>query len=300
MTGFARVAVEVSAQLSFVLTLKSVNHRFLDLHLRLPNSQNSSFDALEMDLRKALKAELLRGHVECTLQVDRSTQQQAGYNRELVSSYISAFQAAAEEFELQGQPDLNVILRMPGVMQAEARTSEDDNAAIAASVLAHLPALIADLKSMRMREGAALVDVLHATLDRLTESVSGVAALRPEVESRYQQRLTERLEAALGGDGVGINRQRLLEEVALLVERSDVSEEIARMETHIQHFRDVLAAGGETGKKLDFLLQEMNREANTLLSKTAGVAGKGTVITELGLSMKAEIEKAREQIMNLA
>ena len=150
-----------------------------------------------------------------------------------------------------------------------------------------------------------IVDLLYATLDRLAESVKSVAELRPEVELRYQQRLTERLEAAVGtnAEGVGGNggfgRQRLLEEVAMLVERSDVSEEIARMETHIQHFRDVLAAGGETGKKLDFLLQEMNREANTLLSKTAGVAGKGPVITELGLAMKAEIEKAREQIMNL-
>jgi uncharacterized protein (TIGR00255 family) len=298
MTGFARVAVEVNAQSSYVLTLKSVNHRFLDLHLRLPNGHNS-FDALEMDLRKALKAQLLRGHVECTLQIDRSSQQQAGYNRELVASYVKAFQAAADEFELQGQPDLNVVLRMPGVMQAESRWSEDDNAAITASVLEHLPALIDALKAMRLHEGAALTEVLHATLDRLTLSVDGVAALRPEVEARYQQRLTERLEAALGGEGIGINRQRLLEEVALLVERSDVSEEIARMETHIQHFRDVLAVGGETGKKLDFLLQEMNREANTLLSKTAGVAGRGTQITELGLSMKAEIEKAREQIMNL-
>jgi len=149
---------------------------------------------------------------------------------------------------------------------------------------------------MRLREGAALAGVLNGTLDRLTDAVKSVAELRPEVELRYQERLTERLEAAVGLD---VNRQRLLEEVAVLVERSDVSEEIARMETHIQHFRDVLAAGGETGKKLDFLLQEMNREANTLLSKTAGVAGKGTLITELGLAMKAEIEKAREQIQNL-
>jgi uncharacterized protein (TIGR00255 family) len=298
MTGFARAAVEVSAQLSYVLTIKSVNHRFLDLHLRLP----SGFDALEMELRKTLKEHLLRGHVELTLQVDRATQQQSGYNREVVAAYVSAFQSAAEEFELQGQPDLNVILRMPGVLQAEVRTSEEDNAVLANSVRAHLPALLASLKTMRIREGAALAEVLHATLDRLTESVRGVAELRPEVEIRYQQRLAERLEAALGVEGaggIGINRQRLLEEVALLVERSDVSEEIARMETHIQHFRDVLGAGGETGKKLDFLLQEMNREANTLLSKTAGVAGKGTLITELGLSMKAEIEKAREQIMNL-
>jgi len=292
MTGFARVAVEVNAQLSYVLTLKSVNHRFLDLHLRLP----SGFDALEMEVRRVLKEQLLRGHVELTLMVDRTAGQGAGYNRALVASYVEAFQAAAQEFELQGQPDLNVILRMPGVLQAESRSNEEDNAALSASVLEQIVPLIASLKTMRVREGAALAGVLHGTLDRLTDAVKSVAELRPEVEQRYQDRLTERLEAAVGLD---VNRQRLLEEVAVLVERSDVSEEIARMETHIQHFRDVLMAGGETGKKLDFLLQEMNREANTLLSKTAGVAGKGTLITELGLAMKAEIEKAREQIQNL-
>jgi uncharacterized protein (TIGR00255 family) len=297
MTGFARVAVEVSAQSSYVLTLKSVNHRFLDLHLRLP----SGFDELEMELRKLLKEQLLRGHVELTLQVERTALAAGGFNRDLVAAYVAAFQAAAEEFELQGQPDLNVILRMPGVLQAESRPSDEDRAALAANVLQSTGPLLAELKAMRMREGAALVEVLHATLDRLAQAVIGVAELRPEVEARCRQRLTERLEAAVGteAEDIGLNRQRLLEEVALLVERSDVSEEIARMETHIQHFRDVLSTGGETGKKLDFLLQEMNREANTLLSKTAGVAGKGTRITELGLAMKAEIEKAREQIMNL-
>ena len=297
MTGFARVAVEVSAQSSYVLTLKSVNHRFLDLHLRLP----SGFDELEMELRKLLKEQLLRGHVELTLQVERTAQVAGGFNRDLVAAYVAAFQSAADEFELQGQPDLNVILRMPGVLQAESRPSDEDRAALAASVLQSVVPLLAELKAMRMREGAALVEVLNATLDRLSQAVAGVAELRPEVEARCRERLAERLEAAVGteAEGVGLNRQRLLEEVALLVERSDVSEEIARMDTHIQHFRDVLATGGETGKKLDFLLQEMNREANTLLSKTAGVAGKGTQITELGLAMKAEIEKAREQIMNL-
>jgi uncharacterized protein (TIGR00255 family) len=229
--------------------------------------------------------------------VERTAEVRSAYNRDLVAAYVDAFQSAAMEFELQGQPDLNVILRVPGVMQAEVRITDADTAALTASVLENIPALIGALKTMRQREGAALADVLVDTLDRLSEAVNGVAELRPEVEARYQQRLTERLTAAVGG--TEINRQRVLEEVALLVERSDVSEEIARMHTHIQHFRDVLAAGGETGKKLDFLLQEMNREANTLLSKTAGVAGKGTLITELGLAMKAEIEKAREQIQNL-
>ena len=149
---------------------------------------------------------------------------------------------------------------------------------------------------MRAREGEALGSILHASLDRLFEAVEGVALLRTEVEQRYQERLTQRLVAATGAE---FNRQRLLEEVAVLVDRSDISEELARMQTHIGHFRELLAAGGELGKKLDFLLQEMNREANTLLSKTGGIGGKGTHITELGLAMKAEIEKTREQIQNV-
>lgn len=296
MTGFARAAIDLEGCCSYTLTLKSVNHRFLDLHLRLP----SGFDSLEMDLRPVLKENLLRGHVELTLTLDRSSVQVAGLNRELVASYVQAFRTAANEFTLPGDPDLNTILRIPGVLQAEQRTDESANAAISASVLVQVVPLIAALKAMRAREGASLMAVLDSTLDRMTEAVRRVAELRVEVEARYQERLTERLEAALGAENVStVGRQRIVEEVAVLVERSDVSEEIARMDTHIQHFRDVLAAGGETGKKLDFLLQEMNREANTLLSKTAGVAGKGTLITELGLSMKAEIEKAREQIQNL-
>jgi len=156
--------------------------------------------------------------------------------------------------------------------------------------------LLAELKTMRAREGEALTAILLASLERLAEATDGVATLRPEVEQRYQERLTQRLTAAVGNE---FNRQRLLEEVAVLVDRSDVAEELARMATHIGHFRELLAAGGEVGKKLDFLLQEMNREANTLLSKTGGVGGKGTRITELGLAMKAEIEKAREQIQNV-
>jgi uncharacterized protein (TIGR00255 family) len=297
MTAYARATVEVSPQLSFTLTIKSVNHRFLDPQLRLP----SGLDALEMELRRLIKEHLLRGHVELTLQVERNTQLRASYNREVVAAYVDAYRAAAAEFALSGEPDLNIILRMPNAMQGDMRSSEEENATLTASVIAAMQPLLEELKSMRRREGSALAVILTTTLERLAESVRGVAALRPQVEQRYQQRLSERLEAAIGADGsaLGINRQRMLEEIALLVERSDVSEEIARMETHITHFREVLTAGGETGKKLDFLLQEMNREANTLLSKTSGIAGKGAEITELGLSMKAEIEKAREQIMNL-
>ena len=293
MTGFARVQGRVNETLGYTLSLKSVNHRFLDVQLRLP----SGLDALELELRRALKESLVRGHVDVTLNVDRTAQAGGGYNRELVAGYLAAFNSAREEHALTGQPDLNSILRLPGALQAEGRSSNDeDSAALTESVTQQIGPLIEQLKAMRAREGEALTAILSGALDRLAEAVDGVAQLRPEVEARYQDRLTQRLTAAVGNE---FNRQRLLEEVAVLVDRSDISEEIARMHTHIGHFRDLLAAGGEVGKKLDFLLQEMNREANTLLSKTGGIGGKGTKITELGLSMKAEIEKAREQVQNV-
>jgi uncharacterized protein (TIGR00255 family) len=293
MTGFARVQVRVHDQLLYTLSLKSVNHRFLDLQLRLPQG----LDALEMQLRRALKENLVRGHVDLTLSIDRYGQQKAGYNRELVAAYLDAFQAAREEFNLLGEPDLNVALRMPNALQNDNRNNTDEDVAgLTESVMQQIGPLLNELKTMRAREGESLEDILIASLDRLAEATEGVAALRPEVEQRYQERLTQRLTAATGNE---FNRQRLLEEVAVLVDRSDISEELARMTTHIDHFRELLAAGGEVGKKLDFLLQEMNREANTLLSKTGGIGGKGTRITELGLAMKAEIEKAREQAQNV-
>jgi len=295
MTGYARVQgrapVGDQEPLSYALSIKTVNHRFLDLQFRLP----PGLDALEIELRRVLKENLVRGHVDLTLSLERNVQAKAGYNRELIAGYLAAFAAARSEHRVEGEPDLNAALRLPGALQVDDRGAGDLNG-LAASVLDEMPGLLQQLKAMRAREGESLEAILHGTLDRLAEATASVAELRPEVEQRYQERLTQRLAAATGPE---FNQQRVLEEVALLVERSDISEELARMTTHIGHFRELLRAGGEAGKKLDFLLQEMNREANTLLSKTGGVGGKGTRITELGLAMKAEIEKAREQIQNV-
>lgn len=294
MTGYARTQVRVNDQLGFTLALKSVNHRFLDVQMRMP----SSLDAVESELRRLIKEKLVRGHVDLTISVERTAQTAAGYNRELVANYIAAFRDASVEYDLlSGGPDLNTIFRIPGALQAEPRGSNDEESQLlGAAVVAALPGVIDELKTMRAREGESLGVILNATLDRLAEATNGVATLRPQIEARYQTRLTEKLTAAVGAE---FNRQRVLEEVAVMVDRSDVSEELERMHTHIGHFRELLSGGGETGKKLDFLLQEMNREANTLLSKTAGIGGKGTEITSLGLAMKAEIEKAREQIQNV-
>jgi uncharacterized protein (TIGR00255 family) len=295
MTGFARVAGRVSDALGFSLSLKSVNHRFLDPQLRMP----SGLEALEMRVRRTLKEKLVRGHVEFTLSLERNTERVSQYNGALVAAYIAAFRAAALEHGLEQEPDLNAILRMPGVLTAESSLGssvKEDAEALEIAVVEQLEPLIAALNVMRAQEGASLATELGRCLDRLSALVDEVAGLRAQVQSAYFERVSERAATLLAG---AFERERVLQEVALLVERSDVDEEIARLHTHIEHFHSLLRGGGEIGKKTDFLLQEMNREANTLLSKTSGVAGNATRITELGLGMKAEIEKAREQVQNL-
>jgi uncharacterized protein (TIGR00255 family) len=294
MTGFARASGRISDLLSWNLSLKSVNHRFLDLHMRMP----AGAEPLEMRLRRLLKEKVLRGHLEVTLTVDRGLRPNAHFDRDLLQGYIAAFRAAAAESALEQQPDLNAIFRLPGVLTGETRFNDEEMKALEEDVAAQIGPLVDALNRMRAQEGAALALDLGATMERLSLAVSQVAQMRQEVQKAYFERISQRISALLNGNGV-IDRDRVLQEAAMLAERSDVEEEVTRLHTHIQHFHSLLRAGGEMGKKLDFLLQEMNREANTLLSKTGGVSGNGSRITDLGLGMKSEIEKAREQVQNL-
>jgi uncharacterized protein (TIGR00255 family) len=299
MTGFARVSARVSDTLGFTLSLKSVNHRFLDLHLRLP----AGTDSLEMELRRVLKEKLSRGHVEVMLNLERRQKTDANYDAGQVALYLDAFRSAAEVHQLSCEPDLNLIFRLPGIFNGERgegrgsdRGAEEEFQALEAAVLRELPALIEELNSMRAHEGEILAAELNAGLDRLQSLVDEAASLRAEVQQAYFDRIAQKLKPMLSGS---FDPDRVLQEAAMLAERSDVEEEVTRLRAHIGHFRSLLDKGGDVGKKLDFLLQEMNREANTLLSKTGGVAGNGLLVTELGLGMKSEIEKAREQIQNL-
>jgi uncharacterized protein (TIGR00255 family) len=294
MTGFARVSGRVSDLLSWNLSLKSVNHRFLDLHMRMP----AGTEPLEMRLRRLLKENVLRGHLEVTLTVERGLRPSAQFDRDLLQGYIAAFRAAADESALEQQPDLNAIFRLPGVLTGETRFSEQEMQALEEEVAAQIGPLVNALNRMRAQEGTALAIDLGATMERLDFAVAQVAHMRHEVQKAYFERISQRIGALLNGNGA-IDRDRVMQEAAMLAERSDVEEEVTRLRTHIQHFHSLLRAGGEMGKKLDFLLQEMNREANTLLSKTGGVSGNGQRITDLGLGMKSEIEKAREQVQNL-
>ncbi len=287
MTGFAQVKSQVSDGISFTLSLKSVNHRFLDPQLRLP----MDMDELEMKVRRVLKERLARGHVEVTLNVDRRGGGGYDFNRELVGGYVEAFRKAAREFNITGEPDLNNVFRMPGALGV--LTPLDGNLEVA--VLAALDQAIQKLNVMREQEGRGMDAELRRRLASLEQGTEEVSRMRAAVSRAYMEKVRARMQELMEN----ADQDRILQEAAILAERSDIQEELVRLHTHIEHFRKLLDQGGEVGKKLDFLLQELNREANTLLSKTSGVSGEGLRITELGLLMKSEIEKCREQVQNL-
>jgi uncharacterized protein (TIGR00255 family) len=304
MTGFSQVRGEIqrpddspvpsgSAQsngrMAFALSLKSVNHRFLDLHFRLP----SGTDSLEMQLRRLLKEKMGRGHVEISLSLERSANETFSINREIIGGYIAAFRAAAAEFSIAATPDLNAVLRIPGALDSANETADGD---IETAVMARVGEALDRLNQMREEEGRGIARELRERMVHLAEASKSVQQHRRAVLQNYSERLQSRLQELLGST---IDKERVLQEAALLVDRSDIQEEIVRLENHVQHFLGLLEQGGEIGKKLDFLLQEMNREANTLLSKTSGLAGEALKITEAGLAMKSEIEKSREQVQNL-
>jgi uncharacterized protein (TIGR00255 family) len=289
MTGFAQVKAQDSEGTSFTLSLKAVNHRFLDPQLRLP----LEMDELEMKIRRVLKERLARGHVEVTLSLERRGGEGFEFNRELVAGYVAAFRKAAREFGTSGEPDLNAVFRMPGALGETA--SLDGN--FESAVLASLDQAIHKLNTMREHEGRGMEAELRRRLKILEDSTDEVTKHRAAVTRACMEKVRARMQELL--ENANADQDRILQEAAILAERSDVQEELVRLHTHIEHFRKLLDQGGEVGKKLDFLLQELNREANTLLSKTSGVTGEGLRITELGLQMKSEIEKCREQVQNL-
>lgn len=289
MTGFAQVKGQANGQLGFALSLKSVNHRFLDLHFRMP----SDTDGLEMKLRRLVKEKVARGHVELTLTLERAANETMTLNKEMVSAYIQAFRTAAAEFSLAAEPDLNVILRTPGALENSAPAHNEE---LEGAVLAKSNEAFAQLNRMREEEGQSIERELRERMEKIRVAAADVAQYRQVILQSYLAKLKARMQELAGSQ---VDPDRILQEAALLVDRSDIQEELVRLNAHIQHFLGLLNESGEVGKKLDFLLQELNREANTLLSKTSGLAGEALKITEMGLAIKSEIEKAREQVQNV-
>jgi len=292
MTGFAQVRKTTGAG-EVVLSLKTVNHRGLDMHLHLP----PELDAFETALRKAIKGRLARGHLQLNVTWSRSNGSTAdsGLNRPLLQAYLAAFEQAQREFHLAGAPDLNVAFRIPGMFRTDVvpEVSEELESALVAA----LEEALTGLNQFREREGGEMAAEILERCGSIRQAVSRIEEIRASALPAFQKRLQERLTELLRG--ASIEPQRLAQEAALLADRSDISEELIRLKTHAGELEQLIHAGGEVGKKLDFLLQEMNREANTILSKTGGLGDLGLTITERALAIKSEIDKIREQSLNL-
>jgi uncharacterized protein (TIGR00255 family) len=292
MTGFARVQ-RTTPDGEISVSLKSVNHKGLDPHFHL----EADLDVFEGALRAALKKAILRGHVDVRCSVVRSREAVAGgLNAPLLRACLAAFRKTAQEEGLDNaQPDLNQLMRLPGMFGADVEPVPDP--ILERPLLAVFEEALEVLNQFRSREGSELAALIRDHNRAVASGAVEMAEIRSRAIPAFQKRLAEKIAELLGSSS--LDPQRIAQEAALLADRSDIGEEISRLQIHSRQLEEILDAGGEVGKKLDFLLQEMNRETNTVLSKTNGIGELGLRITDLALAAKAGVEKIREQALNL-
>jgi uncharacterized protein (TIGR00255 family) len=299
MTGYAEARSEHDGWM-LRLSLRSVNHRFLDLRVRMPEG----FEAFEPQMRQLVRDYLHRGHVDITLHIEASRSGGLQINRNVAAAYLRAIEELRQEFNLAPEPHLMALLRLPGVVASPgasgvlpATFDEEEMGQLGAQVSACLKEALHRLEEMRQEEGRSLATEMSAFLKGIAEKTKRLESLAEQSRPLYAQRLKTRLEELLGT--LPMDPVRIAQEAAVLAERADVAEELARLHSHVDQFDRLIGEAGEVGKKLDFLLQEMQREANTMLSKTPGLGQEGLQMTELGLQIKADIEKLREQVQNV-
>lgn len=292
MTGFGRGTL-AQDNFSIAVDVKTVNNRFLDVHLRLPSELSNH----EPAIRNRINARLTRGRVDVTLTIERTGEVVYELNRPLIGGYISALRAMQQEFQLKGDPDINTMARLPGIMQPSRDAGDEVNAKIAEGINQAIDAALDDLDEMRSREGAALATAMRTHLAAIETQLPVIESIAGKQIDVLRARLHKKIEDMLQRsslDVASLDAGRLAQEVAYLADRSDITEETERLRSHLSQFQLTLNIDGEKGKRLDFLLQEFNREANTILSKSTVVECK-----EAALAIKADIEKIREQVQNV-
>lgn len=287
MTGFARSEAAVDAG-SLVCELRSVNHRFLEAGLRLPDELR----ALEGELRSRLQKDLKRGKVDCTLSL-RNAGVAAARQLELdpttlaqVSARLDDIAAALGTQRHTAAIDLVDLLRFPGVLRETATDAEP----LLAAARAIFGAALAELIAMRAREGARLAQLIAQRCDQLAALVAKVRERLPEVHTAIRVKFNERVAELVAQ----IDKERIEQELAIMLQRLDVAEELDRLGGHLDEIRKIIASPEAAGRRLDFLMQELNREANTLSSKSQDLA-----TTRIAVDMKVVIEQMREQVQNI-
>lgn len=288
MTGFGR-GIAAGENFSVSVELKTVNNRFLDLSLRL----SQELQPLENELKKLINSRISRGRVDVFVNYERSEEIVYELNRPLISGYLAALKQMQEEFSMTGEPDLNFIARLPNVLQTK---KEDLSEEFAKGIIQAFEIALDDLEKMRLVEGDSLKTELEFRLGGIERRLPPIEGEAANVTEEYRQRLTKRVGEMLAKSDsqIEIDQARMAQEIAYLSDRSDISEEITRLKSHIEQFRGIMEDEKDVGKRLDFLTQELNREANTITSKTNNM-----IVKENALAIKSEIEKIREQIQNI-
>ena len=286
MTGFGQGSAEGDT-FKVRVDIRSVNNRFLDVHVRLPQE----FASLELTIKKQAQAALHRGRVDITVAVEQMKEATFQINRPLVAGYLSALSDMKKEFGLEGDPSLELIAKLPGALQVSQDVSQLDESLTTGIVAAVSQALVA-LSEMRLVEGQELAAELKSRLDMIEKQLPTVESEAARLPGIYRERLQKRLQELHAG--AQVDETRVAQESIMLADRSDISEEIARLKSHISQMRDVVHADEEVGKRIDFILQEMNREANTILSKSNDIT-----ISDAAIVIKTEVEKMREQGQNV-
>jgi uncharacterized protein (TIGR00255 family) len=288
MTGYGRASV-AGDNFSVSVDLKTVNNRFLDIHLRI----GAELSALEPSIKKRISSRLSRGRVDAAVTFERTSQIAYELNRPLIAGYVGALREMQEEFQIAGEVDINVVARLPGALQP-ARDALDE--LMVEGIEQALDEALTELERMREQEGAALQSEMRERLDKIEALIPVIEAAAGGLADTYRERLQKRIGELLNRETqlIELDHARMAQEIAYLADRSDVSEEMVRLKSHLQQFREALSSTSETGKMLDFLLQELNREANTTLSKSTELS-----IKEAALGIKAEVEKLREQVQNV-
>ena len=288
MTGYGRSTV-LGDDFSASVDLKTVNNRFLDVHVRVSSEINS----LEPIVKRQISNRLSRGRVDAAVTFERTTQVEYELNRPLIAGYINALRTIQKDFDVSGEPDINIIARLPGALQPGRNGLNDQ---MVAGVERAVAQALDELEKMREQEGLALRQEMRDRLDKIEVLIPTIEAAAGSLIEFYRVRLQKKIAELVSRSGqtIELDPGRLAQEVAYLADRSDVSEEMVRLRSHLAQFREALDSAGETGKMLDFLLQELNREANTTLSKSTDLSLK-----EAALAIKAEVEKLREQVQNV-
>ncbi len=289
MTGFGRFEL-VEGKKKITVEIKSVNHRYLDLNIRMPRK----FNSLEAEIRAAFKKHMIRGKVDAAISYEDSENAALGlkYNREMAKAYMGYFKEMEEDFGLRSDNAITAmaLARFPEVMTLED-ISEDD-ASLLQLILRAIDGAGEKFEEARAREGSALQEDLLEKLDFMLENVDKVEKRYPEIIAEYESKLRAKLNEILENNQ--IDESRIAAEMVLFSDKLCTDEEIVRLRNHIVSMKQTLQDGGEVGRKLDFMAQEMNREANTILSKANDFR-----TSEIGIALKTTIEKIREQIQNI-